>query len=450
MASSMAEDLVCSVCLSLFQEPHMLRCGHNFCLSCLESCVPGSSRSSTGKCPECRHPFSRQDFTCNRALANLAKKARRLRLDEEPLPTAAMVGLCEEHDEPLKLFCQQDLVPICVICRDLPQHRGHDFLPTKNAVKYAKEILEPYQVLLKFSLWVTPKRQMKEMEKLETCTEEILSHICKEFEVLHQILHEKEQDFKKTVGEMKAKNLQEMEENLHSLKEKVSSHTEINAAFETADHFAFLKGFKQLMDRVSHEFQPWKAKDDGDASASEEESDEEEVKSNKKRCGYVDKGDAGDGEVSKEEEGEDSGDGVDSEEEDLEISEEEEEDVGDEEASKEEEDSGDGEVSEEEDKDSGDGEVSEEEDKDSGDGEVSEEEDKDSGDGEVSEEEDKDSGDGEVSDKDEEEEEDARSYGTTVVPLCSALKTFKDTLDFQAWKEMLERIQPRTFTKPLQ
>lgn len=124
----------------------MLRCGHNFCLSCLESCISGGQKMS--KCPECRHPFSRQEFTCNRVLANLAKKAHRLRLDQELLPATSLVGFCEDHDEPLKLFCQQDLVPICVICRDLPQHRGHDFLPTKNAVEYAKVRSESGQYCL--------------------------------------------------------------------------------------------------------------------------------------------------------------------------------------------------------------------------------------------------------------------------------------------------------------
>uniref|UniRef100_A0A8D2J5Q2 Uncharacterized protein n=1 Tax=Varanus komodoensis TaxID=61221 RepID=A0A8D2J5Q2_VARKO len=131
MASSLAEDLVCPVCLAIFREPHLLGCGHNFCLSCLQGCVPKGQ--GAGTCPECRLPFQLRELKPNRALASLSSKARRLRLDEGPA-----VHFCEEHDEPLKLFCCQESAPICVICRDLPQHRGHDFLPTQNAVKYAQ------------------------------------------------------------------------------------------------------------------------------------------------------------------------------------------------------------------------------------------------------------------------------------------------------------------------
>lgn len=314
------------------------------------------------KCPECRHPFSRQEFTCNRVLANLAKKAHRLRLDQELLPATSLVGFCEDHDEPLKLFCQQDLVPICVICRDLPQHRGHDFLPTKNAVKYAKGKLEPYQTVLGNRLRDATKAlvdQKKEMAKLEICTEDILSYISMEFEVLHQILDKKEEALKKTVEKIKTKNLQEMKDALNSLEEIVSSHTVIDSsiktAFEIADDFAFLKDFKELIDSAK-KFQLQKFEDY--VSASEEEIDRNEMS--------------------------DSAD---------------------------DEDSDDGEVSNEEDEDN------------SFDEELCESEEKDS--------------DLEIPEDDEEE---ATNYKKIVVPVCSALKTFKDTLDFEAWKEMVESI----------
>uniref|UniRef100_A0A670ISN7 Uncharacterized protein n=1 Tax=Podarcis muralis TaxID=64176 RepID=A0A670ISN7_PODMU len=132
--SSIAEDLLCPVCLSIFQDPRMLVCGHNFCLSCLESCVVPKGQHQ-GTCPECRDPFDLKDAARNRVLANLSEKARLLRLEQGP-PSGGTGSsyFCEEHEEPLKLFCSQDEAPVCVICRDLPQHQGHSFLPIKNAV----------------------------------------------------------------------------------------------------------------------------------------------------------------------------------------------------------------------------------------------------------------------------------------------------------------------------
>lgn len=132
--SSFTEDLLCPICLSLFRDPHMLECGHSFCAPCLEPCIPKGQRR--GLCPECRRPFALRRMAINRALCSLAEKARLLKLDEGPqLGGTGGWYFCEEHEEPLKLFCSQDEGPVCVICRDLPQHRGHDFLPIKNAVQ---------------------------------------------------------------------------------------------------------------------------------------------------------------------------------------------------------------------------------------------------------------------------------------------------------------------------
>ncbi|XP_062977743.1 nuclear factor 7, ovary-like [Elgaria multicarinata webbii] len=244
MASSLAEDLECAICLAIFQEPHTLSCGHNFCLSCLQGCVPEGR--GEGTCPECRLPFELRQLACNRALASVASKVRRLKLDREPLPGTA--HYCADHDEPLKLFCRQDRVPICVICRDLPQHRGHEFLPTQNALEYAQGKLKPCLEALEEHLKNTVEDesyQKKEITALEGFTEDNLSYVSGEFMVLHQILNEKEQDIKKTVQEMKDKNWEKMKDALSSLKEEILSDTEIiakiKAALEATDQVAFLK-----------------------------------------------------------------------------------------------------------------------------------------------------------------------------------------------------------------
>ncbi|KAL8213033.1 UNVERIFIED_CONTAM: hypothetical protein K2H54_060307 [Gekko kuhli] len=294
MASSLAEDLVCPICLALFQEPHMLGCGHNFCLACLRSAVPAGQEEAT--CPECRGPFQLRKLKRNRVLGNLAEKARRYRLDEEPLPPGrTAVGLwplCEAHEEPLKLFCTQDEAPICVICRDLPQHRGHDFLPTKDAVQRAQGKLKAYlKPLEKFMKKNAEDEidQQQEIAALKNCTKDLLGHISKEFEALHQILHKKEQDIKSVVEKMKAENMEEMEDFLTSLKEEASSHietiAEIKAALEGTDYVAFLKGLKELMERVKKDHQG-ETEDDEEGEDDEENDDEEaEGKSDKDGSG---------------------------------------------------------------------------------------------------------------------------------------------------------------------
>ncbi|XP_015272823.1 PREDICTED: nuclear factor 7, brain-like [Gekko japonicus] len=294
MASSLAEDLVCPICLALFQEPLMLGCGHNFCRACLDRAIP-IWWLLKGTCPECRTPFHSGEVKRNRALGNLAEKARRYKLDEEEplLPPGSSAGLwpsCEAHDEPLKLFCTQDEAPICVICRDLPQHRGHDFLPTKDAVQRAqgklKAYLKPLEKFVKKNA-EDEINQQKEIEALKNCTEDLLGHISKEFEALHQILHKKEQDIKLVVEKMKAENMEKMEDSLTSLKEEASSRietiAEVKAALEATDH-VFLKGFKELVKKIKEHHQgsidedeDWDDEDWEDEDSEDENSNEEET-----------------------------------------------------------------------------------------------------------------------------------------------------------------------------
>ncbi|CAI5767986.1 nuclear factor 7, brain-like [Podarcis lilfordi] len=301
MASSLVDDLVCSVCLSLFRDPHVLDCGHNFCLGCLKSCArDGWGR---GICPECRCPFRLREVRRHRVLDNLAEKARKLQLDEEPQARASSAGSCEEHEEPLKLFCRQDRVPICVICRDQPAHRGHEFLPTKDAVKCAQMELKPYLKPLKERLKEAKEEKIHQKEaigELKSCTEDIINHISTGFESLHQILDEKEKAIMKTVQEKRKKNLEEMQNAFSCLKNDISSLTEIinkvKAALESTDHVAFLKDFQELMKQAKDSIEEEENKDDKNAAEEKDQKADEE------------QGEQGESSESSEEKEEDSGD----------------------------------------------------------------------------------------------------------------------------------------------
>uniref|UniRef100_A0A8D0BBG4 Uncharacterized protein n=1 Tax=Salvator merianae TaxID=96440 RepID=A0A8D0BBG4_SALMN len=246
MTSKLEEELVCAICLKIFQEPHILGCSHSYCLACLKSCIPEGQEE--GRCPECRDPFQLQQLIYNRSLGNVAEEVRSLRGGDDALPVR---HICKDHEEPLKLFCKKDEEPICVICRDLPQHRGHDFVPTKNAVELA-----------------------------QNCTEDNLSYISREFEAFRQLLNEKEEEMIKTIQDKKKKNLDEMEEALTSLKEEISLRSDciekIKEALVTTDHVAFLKDFKGLMEKIQALEDANESEEESEEEENEEESEEEE------------------------------------------------------------------------------------------------------------------------------------------------------------------------------
>nr|XP_056708056.1 zinc-binding protein A33-like [Euleptes europaea] len=257
--SSFTEDLLCPICLSIFRDPHMLECGHSFCAPCLEPCIPKGQRR--GLCPECRRPFALRRMAVNRALCSLAEKARLLKLDEGP-PLVGSAGwyFCEEHEEPLKLFCSQDEGPVCVICRDLPQHRGHDFLPIKNAVQayqdQLKASLEPLEEGL-HHLKRSQCRQQENILELKTCSESLSDHVSGEFVKMHQLLTDREYSLKVALEHQREKNLVQMETKLKELNWKVASWSEtlcrVRSGLECKDHISFLKEAKELLERVRKE-----------------------------------------------------------------------------------------------------------------------------------------------------------------------------------------------------
>ncbi|XP_055148446.1 E3 ubiquitin-protein ligase TRIM4 isoform X1 [Symphalangus syndactylus] len=124
-AEDLQEELTCAICLDYFQDPVSIECGHNFCRGCLHrSWAPGGGPFP---CPECRHPSAPAALRPNWALARLTEKTRRRRLG--PVPP----GLCGLHWEPLRLFCEDDQRPVCLVCRESQEHRAHAMAPIDEA-----------------------------------------------------------------------------------------------------------------------------------------------------------------------------------------------------------------------------------------------------------------------------------------------------------------------------
>ncbi|XP_021480400.1 E3 ubiquitin/ISG15 ligase TRIM25 [Oncorhynchus mykiss] len=66
------QELTCSICLDLFNDPVSTPCGHNFC----QGCIGGYWASSTTcTCPLCKHQFpERPQLNINRVFAHIAEK----------------------------------------------------------------------------------------------------------------------------------------------------------------------------------------------------------------------------------------------------------------------------------------------------------------------------------------------------------------------------------------
>ncbi|XP_056590136.1 E3 ubiquitin/ISG15 ligase TRIM25 [Triplophysa dalaica] len=199
-SSILEEELTCPVCLDIYRDPHLLPCGHNFCLPCLRRLKTRSVHGQL-RCPECRQSHrSSITWQKNFKLANIADSFRRqgqsdlfshsqkglsctlteVRCDYCPVnevendPKAVKTCLkcevsmcpkhvqphlelpafrehplveplndmrkrkCMEHDEMFRYYCVDERLLLCNACTIEGTHNGHSVKTLKNAMKDLK------------------------------------------------------------------------------------------------------------------------------------------------------------------------------------------------------------------------------------------------------------------------------------------------------------------------
>ncbi|XP_075421207.1 LOW QUALITY PROTEIN: uncharacterized protein LOC142462877 [Ascaphus truei] len=183
MASAdLREELTCPICLSIYTQPVMLRCGHNFCQGCIGSKWDSQEGSGLYTCPDCRAEFQeRPALQRNLKLCNIAerflstqpeleeavifctycdssvpaaktcllcdaslcdKHLKRHSKSEEHVLTDPTTSLenrkCSIHKKILEYYCSEDAVCVCVSCCLVGEHRGHKMEPLNEASEKKK------------------------------------------------------------------------------------------------------------------------------------------------------------------------------------------------------------------------------------------------------------------------------------------------------------------------
>ncbi|XP_069619295.1 E3 ubiquitin-protein ligase TRIM39-like [Ranitomeya imitator] len=172
MASAdLREELLCSICLSTYTDPVMLRCGHNFCRVCIGRVLDTQDESGVYSFPDCREEFQeRPALMRNLYLHNVTERFLISQQEQEeitgicctycvdsPVPAVRSclhceASLCDKHlrvhskspehvlSDPstslekrkcsvhkkiLEYYCTEDAACICVSCSLAGEHRGH-------------------------------------------------------------------------------------------------------------------------------------------------------------------------------------------------------------------------------------------------------------------------------------------------------------------------------------
>ncbi|XP_075769449.1 uncharacterized protein LOC102463882 [Pelodiscus sinensis] len=148
MAAAAAADSVkrikaeatCSICLELLRDPVTTACGHSFCKRCITQICQGREDAA---CPQCRQRLQKGTLQRNQELRSIVELFRS-QAEEKP----AAGNTCERHQEPLKLYCNEDQTPICLVCMQSQAHRGHTVVPVEEALQeYKGKIAEQLEVI---------------------------------------------------------------------------------------------------------------------------------------------------------------------------------------------------------------------------------------------------------------------------------------------------------------
>uniref|UniRef100_A0A8C3SEK2 Uncharacterized protein n=1 Tax=Chelydra serpentina TaxID=8475 RepID=A0A8C3SEK2_CHESE len=124
----LGNEVTCSICLDLFREPVTIECGHSFCRECITQLCEEEDVDST--CPLCKKRFQKRNLRPNRELKNIVEC-----LSSQTVEKRVGGNMCKKHQEPLKFYCKEDQIPICVVCERSLAHRAHMVVPMEEAVQ---------------------------------------------------------------------------------------------------------------------------------------------------------------------------------------------------------------------------------------------------------------------------------------------------------------------------
>ncbi|XP_077778446.1 E3 ubiquitin-protein ligase TRIM7-like [Podarcis muralis] len=219
------DEATCSICLDYFRDPVIIHeCGHNFCRSCLVQCWEKSEGEAS--CPQCRERVEQSSIRRNQQLANfveIIKKFSHLGGKEEG---EGKGRVCEKHQEPLKLFCKKDEIPICLVCNVSKEHKSHEVVPLEEASQeYKDQISSCLDNVRKEreKILIFKANTEKESQDLLKITRAEKEKMVAEIRRLHQFLEEQEKRILAQMAEVEKEIAAKREEHLARLSWELSS-----------------------------------------------------------------------------------------------------------------------------------------------------------------------------------------------------------------------------------
>ncbi|KAH0624118.1 hypothetical protein JD844_007512 [Phrynosoma platyrhinos] len=258
------EELTCSVCYSIFDDPRVLPCSHTFCRNCLENVLHLSSNFSIWrplrlplKCPNCRRIVEIPPSGTDSLPVNFALKAIIEKYQQEDHPA---VATCSEHyRQPLNVYCLLDRKLVCGYCLTIGKHHGHPIDDLQSA--YMKEKETPGKLLeqLTDKHWSEVCSLIENLEKQKAQCESIVQQdkktVLQYFKRLNDSLDLKKQALFAALDEVNMQIMAEYEpliEKMKAIREEQLELMSLNTVIQNEElsPLLFLEKVEDIRQRV--------------------------------------------------------------------------------------------------------------------------------------------------------------------------------------------------------
>ncbi|XP_018532596.1 LOW QUALITY PROTEIN: tripartite motif-containing protein 16-like [Lates calcarifer] len=299
------EEICCSICLDLLTDPVTVPCGHNYCMSCIQSHWNEEDRKKVYSCPQCRKTFiPRPVLMKNTMLAGLVEEMKRTRLQAAPadhcyagpedvacdactgrklkalksclvclvsyceqhlqphLKSSAFENhklvdpskklkqnICSQHNEVMKIFCRTDQKCICYLC-SMNEHRHHKTVA-------AEEERTERQKELEASLQINQQRIQTREGEVKALQQEVeaisrsADKAVKDSEAivteLIRVIQEKSSDLKQQIKNQQMHEVSRVKELQEKLEQEIAElrkeDAELKQLANTEDHTEFLLSY---------------------------------------------------------------------------------------------------------------------------------------------------------------------------------------------------------------
>ncbi|XP_059506493.1 E3 ubiquitin/ISG15 ligase TRIM25-like [Stegostoma tigrinum] len=300
---ALEDELTCSVCLRVYQDPVTLPCQHSFCLNCIEGVWAQTAGPRKFECPDCHRKFKHKPtLERNATLYNIVAKYKQTQspadspnvycdnCDDKPFQAVktcltclasfcflhlkphlrnkayqdhtliepgldVTVTQCNDHKKILEFYCEDDALCVCVYCTIVGKHKSHTLLSLDQAQATVKEELEAEIERLQTDQEIYSRKQ-RDLENSEidikTQINDLKENLLKSFSEWRKKLEEDEESTMSLIDEEGRRALSQIRSCSEALKKRMELITLINKETQNLvqrDHLSFIQNSRQLISR---------------------------------------------------------------------------------------------------------------------------------------------------------------------------------------------------------